>query len=512
MAIISSLSDVRLDTLAYFVAFLVVVSVVRKKLAPKPSAYLLNPRRWYEFTDARAVSEVLHTTRQTLEEWFHKHPTTPVRLTTDFGEMTFLPPTLADEIKSDKRLSFIKAANDSAFHTEIPGFEPFREGGRNEAGLIKEVIHGQLKKTLNKMTFPLAQETQLAVEHYLGANKEWHKIRLRDALLPLVTRISTRIFLGEDLCQNDKWISITSEYAANSLEVANRLRVWPKYMRYVVSYFSPGCGILRNQVKNARELITPIVERRRSEEKGKEYNDSLGWFEKTAKQAYNPAATQLFLSAVSVHTTTDLICQCLEDIAAHPEIIKPLQEEIRRVIAEEGWNTKAMYKMFLLDSVFKETQRLKPIQIASMVREAQSDITLSDGTFIPKGHQIAVSCHNMRDGRIYENPEKWDGYRFFRERQQSAREDKVQLSSTSVEHMGFGYGEHACPGRFFAAKQVKIVMMYLLLNYEWKIPEGPEPQLMAWCTTWVTDPDYEVLMRRKDKDDPCLRLELVQDD
>jgi hypothetical protein len=89
----------------------------------------------------------------------------------------------------------------------------------------------------------------------------------------------------------------------------------------------------------------------------------LEWFERNAQAAYDPAATQLFLSVVSIHTTTDLLCQALEDISAHPEIIDPLKDEIREVIKQEGWSTKALYKMKLLDSVLKESQRLKPVQV-----------------------------------------------------------------------------------------------------------------------------------------------------
>nr|ACZ63292.1 cytochrome P450 monooxygenase [Fusarium sp. NRRL 36351] len=506
MALISSMPDLRLYVLAFFVLLVVLTLAVRRSLTPKPSATLLNPRRWYEFTNYRAVTEVLHTTRSILEDWFAKNPTTPMRLLCDLGDITFLPPSMADEIKRDPRLSFIKAANDSAFHIDIPGFEPYREGGRHEAALIKDVVHGNLKKTLNHITIPLAQETQMAVEEYLGSNQEWHKVPLRKTMIPLITRISTRVLLGEDLCRDEKWLEISSTYAATSSEVAGRLRRWPRALRYIVSMLSSECGALRAQVKDANDLVNSVLKRRQSDEKGTTYNDSLEWFENTAKEPYDPAGTQLFLSAVSIHTTADLLCSALEDIAAHPEIIEPLKKEIREVIKQEGWNTKAVYKMFLLDSALKETQRLRPVQIASMMRETLEDITLSDGTFIPKGHQLAVSCHNMRDEKIYPNADTWDGYRFYRERQQSAREDSVQLSSTSLEHMGFGYGKHACPGRFFAAKEVKIVMMFLLLNYEWRMPKDSKPNPISCCTTWVTDPFFEIDARRKAKDDPALEL------
>ncbi|KAH7174897.1 cytochrome P450 monooxygenase [Fusarium flagelliforme] len=495
---------------AYPLCFLLVVLAlaIRRLLAPKPSAPLLNPRRFYELSDNGPVTRILNTTRKTIEDWFAKNPETPMRLICDLGEITVLPPSMADEIKKDSRLSFIKASNDSAFHISIPGFEPYREGGKHEAALVKNVVHGHLKKTLNRITLPLAQETYLAIDEYLGSSQEWHKIPLNATMLPLITRISTRVLLGEDLCRNEEWIRIASSYSVTSTTVAGRLRRWPQHLRYIVSLLSPQCWELRKQVSDSHALIDPILEKRRSEEKGTVYNDSLEWFEKTAKAAYDPADTQLFLTAVSIHTTVDLLSQALEDICAHPEIIGPLQDEIRSVIKEEGWNTKALYKMKLLDSALKETQRLKPVQIASMMREALVDVTLQDGTFIPKGHQLAVSCHNMRDEKIYPNADEWDGYRFYRERQEAdaAREDKIQLSSTSVEHMGFGYGEHACPGRFFAAKEVKIVMMYLLLNYEWRIPEGTKPNPVSCCTIWVTDPTFEIEVRKKPSEDPALAL------
>lgn len=38
--------------------------------------------------------------------------------------------------------------------------------------------------------------------------------------------------------------------------------------------------------------------------------------------------------------------------------------------------------------------------------------------------------------------------------------------------MAFGYGRHACPGRFFAANEIKLICAQILLNYDLKLPEG----------------------------------------
>ncbi|KAK1499410.1 ent-kaurene oxidase [Colletotrichum cuscutae] len=38
--------------------------------------------------------------------------------------------------------------------------------------------------------------------------------------------------------------------------------------------------------------------------------------------------------------------------------------------------------------------------------------------------------------------------------------------------MAFGFGRHACPGRFFAATEIKMLIARLLLEYDIRMPEG----------------------------------------
>lgn len=57
-------------------------------------------------------------------------------------------------------------------------------------------------------------------------------------------------------------------------------------------------------------------------------------------------------------------------------------------------------------------------------------------------------------------------------REQPNAEHKAQLVSTLPEHMAFGYGKYACPGRFFAANEIKLALCQLLLKYDWKMVPG----------------------------------------
>jgi hypothetical protein len=44
-------------------------------------------------------------------------------------------------------------------------------------------------------------------------------------------------------------------------------------------------------------------------------------------------------------------------------------------------------------------------------------------------------------------------------------------TTPSEEHLGFGHGIQACPGRFFAVNEIKLILVYFLMNSEFKQSE-----------------------------------------
>ncbi|KAK3344910.1 putative cytochrome P450 monooxygenase [Neurospora tetraspora] len=457
----------------------------------------LNPRGPLEFSDTRPKKEFVDGSREMIAKWFKANPDKPCRVISDFGEVILLPPRFANEIKSDDQLSFSKWSY-KAFHAHLPGFEGFREGSR-DSHIVQEVIMRDLTKYLNKVTEPLAEETSLAIEDILPkhANGEWSTINIRQKILPIIARISSRVFLGEELCRNEEWLKVTQEYTLDGFRAAEELRLWPAALRPIVHWFLPSCQAARAHVRVARSIIDPVLKKRRQEKAangGKaEHDDAIEWFERTAKgKYYDPAVAQLNMSLAAIHTTSDLVCQVMTDLMHNPEYIAPLREEMIQILSEGGWKKTSLYNMKLLDSVIKESQRVKPIGMASMRRYVGKDLTLSDGTFIPKGGNVAVSAHNMWDSEVYEQPDKWDGRRFLRMRETPGKENMAQLVSTGPDHLGFGHGQHACPGRFFAANEVKIAVIYLLLNYEWRLPEGSDPKVRTFGFSMGVDPSLKV--------------------
>jgi cytochrome P450 len=112
----------------------------------------------------------------------------------------------------------------------------------------------------------------------------------------------------------------------------------------------------------------------------------------------------------------------------------------------------------------------------SLPRWTEADVTLHDGTRIPKGHMMAVLQDKHFDPATYERPDEFDARRYLKLADKTGDKNHWLFVTTSPDHIGFGHGVHACPGRFFAANEIKIALTFMLLRYDWRI-EGIEQRL-----------------------------------
>ncbi|KAK7737588.1 hypothetical protein SLS63_002717 [Diaporthe eres] len=321
-----------------------------------------------------------HDALNILREGRTKYPDRAFRIEADFGELLVLPPSLADEIRNEPKLSF-GAATAEDFHGDIPGFQPFAQGSQDDE-ILQTVARKQLTKSLSKITEPLSEETASALAINFGDTTELRDILLYPAVLDTVARLSSRVFLGDRLCRDDIWLRMTKSYTTTAFQAAQRLRVYPRHLRKLVHWLQPECRQLRAQLAEARGIVAAVIEERRQARKTAaeagqpvpEYNDAIDWADQEAARKrstrYDPAVFQLILSVAAIHTTTDLTCQVILDLARHLEFIQPLREEISSVLGAEGWKKTALYNLKLLDSCIKESQRVKPINASELSPQA----------------------------------------------------------------------------------------------------------------------------------------------
>ncbi|KAJ0384391.1 hypothetical protein COL922a_008446 [Colletotrichum nupharicola] len=400
----------------------------------------------------------------------------PCRVLSENGDLTVLPPRFAHSIRNEDDLNFgafIKAD----FHYGIAGFEPFGFVD-HDSQILQNVARKQLTKYLTS--------------HIFGESPEWRSVPAKDAILDLVARLSSRVFLGDELCRNEAWLRVTKDYTVISFMAAMKLTFVPRPLRPLVHWFLPGCRLVRQHLAQARALISGVIEQRRAAKreaaaKGEEapsYNDAIEWAEMECKgQAYDAAVFQLTLSFAAIHTTTDLLAQTMLFLANQPELITPLREEVVQVLKAEGWRKTALYNMKLMDSALKETQRMKPNSMCITFR---------------RGERVVVDASAMKDPKIHgEDADTYDIYRFRRMREEPGKMHKAQLVTTSPEHLAFGHGQHACPGRFFASNEVKVALCHLLLKYDWKLAPGNTADSFVVGVARQINPKTVIMFRRR---------------
>ena len=343
-----------------------------------------------------------------------------------------------------------------------------------------------------------------------------------DDIPVFVARMSSIVFMGEELCRDEEWIKASSEWIKEAFRLRDIIGAYPRWLRPIIHWFMPSCWRLRGMLRRTQDVLNPHIHRREkvkadaaAEGRVIKYNDCIEWFAKEYQGNYDPAIEQMTLTLVANHTTSDLTQQTMLDIAARPYLFEPLREEVVRVLGTEGLKKTSLYKLKLMDSVLKETQRMKPVMIgkfqeqdsigtmadtiaATFRRLATDDVQLSNGYLIKKGTRIIFENTHMWDDKYHENPLEYDAYRWLKLREDPTREHLAHLVSTSTQHMGFGHGKHSCPGRFFAANEIKIGLCHLLLKYDWKLLDNAEaPKPLFYGMAILPDPDAKLLIRRR---------------
>jgi cytochrome P450 len=419
-----------------------------------------------------------------------------------------IPNRFANELRNRTELSFNQAfAKD--FFPSYPGFEPFKFI-TSEDSPIQQTVRVKLTQSLNLITPALVEETVAAVHDIFGEDSEWHAIHLKQDILHLVARLTSRVFLGKPLCRNEQWLDVAKNYTVDCVIAAQKMRAVPAIIRPIYYWFIEECNRLRSHVRKARELIAPGIElqKKRAQQSlaagGKQpppqSEDAIGWMYSVAQgKDIDYVAGQLSLTLAAVHTTTGALTYALIDLCINPEAVSPLREEVVAIISKHGWTKSALQKLRLMDSFLKESQRCNTHESTSMHSVAQRAITLSDGTCIPAGARVVVAGA-YRDSSVYENPEAFEPFRFVDvdedQKAHGTGSNSWGYAATSAQHMGFGFGVHACPGRFFAAQELKVALCHLIMKYDFKTIGGEEPKTISFETSNFADPSCRVSIRR----------------
>ena len=192
---------------------------------------------------------------------------------------------------------------------------------------------------------------------------------------------------------------------------------------------------------------------------------------------------------------------------------------MEEVTKREGWSKSALDQMHKVDSFLKESQRFHPVGICKldhdlhndfhltsevlMNRYVLEDYTFSDGTTVPAGTTVTIPTVSVHlNPAVYEDPLKFDGFRFIKMRERAVLDghpekyyDAVTVNS---EFIAFGQGKHACPGRFFASAEIKLLLAHIIATYDVKLEDGGcRPSDFVVMNTNAPNPTAKIYFRKR---------------
>ncbi|MCJ1243273.1 hypothetical protein MMC30_000470 [Trapelia coarctata] len=328
-------------------------------------------------------------------------------------------------------------------------------------------------------------------------------------LLRIVALLSGRIFVGPALNRNEAWITSAINFTTDVFEGGRKIKMWHPLLRPIAQYFIPEIRKIHAHHRRVYKLLLPTLKARAEAERKPGYqkpDDLIQWLmdRATAWEELDfkvQASTLLVISLAAIHTSTMAVTHAVYDLAARPEYLEPLREEITQVLAAEGGFTKrAMMRMRKLDSFLKESQRHSPFALIGFLQKVVHPITLPSGPLLPAGTIFCVPNSVLdREAGIWSDPHAFDGFRYSTLRDSSPDEGrKHAFSEVSQDSMHFGYGGHTCPGRFFATNEIKLIIAHLVLGFDLGLREkGVRPRNVEFALQVLPDPTVEVLMRRR---------------
>ncbi|KAM3081633.1 hypothetical protein ACMFMG_005087 [Clarireedia jacksonii] len=383
----------------------------------------------------------------------------------------------------------------------------------NDSPVVIKTVRTDLTRHVASTLGALQDEMRYGLDKEFGPCEDWTSVNLYSKLLRIMALLGGRVFVGRPLSRNEEWLDSSIKYTIDCVASQRGILKYPGWLRPFVAPFIPEVRKLAEHKEVGKRLLRPLMEtcaQRFKEGKveiDEAFDDEQGTFvnwmmkymdEKARSNASTLAEQQLSLAFSAIHPITMASSHAIYDLVTHPEYIRPLREEIDRVMEEDGYEVdsansefknlkkSSLPKLKLLDSFLKESQRLGPPGHITSIRLTTADLHLSSGHTIPKGTRIGFNNDFINSrGPNFSLPaesshlkidpaSEFSAFRFSSLREIPGHESKHQFVTTGPDSLNFGHGNHACPGRFFASAEIKVLLVALLRGWDMRLPAAAE--------------------------------------
>lgn len=89
--------------------------------------------------------------------------------------------------------------------------------------------------------------------------------------------------------------------------------------------------------------------------------------------------------------------------------------------------------------------------------------------------------------------------RYYKLRQDPKHTHLQQFATTEPTQFNFGHGKAACPGRFFAALEIKCILVHFIMNYDFRLVGDKRPENLRAHEFIFPNPEAELLIRERER-------------
>lgn len=294
------------------------------------------------------------------------------------------------------------------------------------------------------------------------------EIQLAPEMMSLTLKIVSQTLFGADSLEYEEELHKNLDIAVDRAA----LTVLPSFSALDNSGL-PWFKDYKKAAENLTNITKKIIEKRRQE--NTERNDLLGMLLSTTKAngeklSEEEIIEQALTILISGHETESvLLTWAIARIGTQEKIREQLYESLSQAswIAED--RAPLMSELGsnpLLESVIKETLRVHP-PLWLIMRQAVEDVTIH-GVFIPKGTQVVVSPYiTHRDPRIFNKPGSWNPDRWAGD---------FEKTVPKGSYFPFSYGVRKCIGDQMAMTEARVILSYILSNYEVRVSKNGVPK------------------------------------
>jgi cytochrome P450 len=188
----------------------------------------------------------------------------------------------------------------------------------------------------------------------------------------------------------------------------------------------------------------------------------------------------------------------ITELIRNPMVMKRAQTELETVIGTNRIVEEAdLHKLTYLQAVVKEVLRLHPPGPLLLPHGSLDEACQVAGRYdIPPRTRVLVNIWAMgRDPSIWEKPLEFYPERFLQQQQHSEAfkydlqpnslqeqhtivDKTADVKENTFEHLPFGSGKRACPGRPMGNLVVEIVLARLLQGFSWELPNKQDPKTL----------------------------------